>query len=284
MRVLVTGAAGVLGSAVVGMLREERGIVLRLTDRVPADVPGEFVRADLCEPEQVAGLCEDVDEVMHIAAIHPWKQYTPQQYIDCNIKATWNVLQEAARAKVRRVIYTSSIAAMGYTVADPQELPFDESKPCRPVEDIYGVTKRVGEQFCEMVRATAGLSYVAMRPGCFIPGDEMSAGRGFGLLSFYVHRSDVARAHVLALKSEVRDEAIIVMPDAPFTRADAVALREDAPPVLLTHFPKVAQLERHGIALPGRLDRCYSIAKAKRLLGYAPWWNFADWLEKKLAQ
>jgi len=284
MKVLITGAAGVLGNAVRELLRGEQDIELRLTDRAPAAAPCEFVQADLTDPDQVSGLCDGVDEVLHVAGIHPWKQYTPQQYIDCNIKGTWNLLDEAARAQVRRVIYTSSIASVGYRVEDAAELPFDETQPCRP-DDIYGITKHVGEQFCEAFRHAAGLDYVALRPGCFIPVDEMEETFGFGLLSTRVHCSDVVRAHVLALRSKVRNEAIFITSRSPFQAQDALSLVQDAARVLRSRFPEVARLQEHGIDVAGRTVRIfYSIEKARRLLGYEPQWNFPDWLDKKLAQ
>ena len=283
-KILLTGAAGTLGRLLVPLIEQEGGFELRLTDVVPLETPHEFVQADLSRWEEVEHLCDGVDEVMHVAAIHPWKPYTPQQYLDCNIKGTYHILQAAANAKVRRVLYTSSVAAMGYRADSPEQLPFDESKPCRPVEDLYCVSKHVGEQFCEMFRHRNGLPYVALRPGCFIPRDDGDVGFGLGLLSIWVHRDDIARAHLLALKSDVKNEAIIIAARVPFTRADAPALLADAPPVILRYFPKARLLQERGIELPKTISYFYNIGKAKRLLGFEPKFSFAEWLERKLAQ
>jgi nucleoside-diphosphate-sugar epimerase len=279
-RVLVTGAAGVLGRELVPLIERDGGFALRLTDAVPLETTHEFVRADLARWEEAERLCDGVDEVMHVAAIHPWKPYTPQQYIDCNIKAVWNVLQAAANAGVRRVIYTSSVAAMGYKVDSPAQLPFDESKPCRPVEDIYCVSKHVGEQFCETFRAQKGLPYVALRPGCFIPRPDDDPVFGLGLLTLWLHRSDVAAAHFLALKSDLKNEAILVTAKVPFTRADAPALLADAPPVILRYFPAAARLAERGIQLPKSISPWYNIEKAERLLGYRPRVSFGEWVNR----
>jgi len=283
-KVLITGAAGVLGKAVASLLEQEPGVELRLTDVAPLDTPHQFIRADLANWEETKGLCLGVDELLHIAAIHPWKQYTPQQYVDCNIKGTYNILQAAADAGVKRVIYTSSIAAMGYGYERPEELPFDESRPCRPVEDIYSVSKHMGEQFCEMIRHRHGMPYVALRPGTFIPRDEADPAWGLSLLTQWLRLSDVAMAHVLALRSNLKNEAILVTAKVPFTSADASALLADARPVILKYFPKARLLEERGVQLPKKIDRWYSIAKAERLLGYRPKWSFGEWLEKALAK
>jgi nucleoside-diphosphate-sugar epimerase len=169
---------------------------------------------------------------------------------------------------------------MGYGYERPQELPFDESKPCRPWEDIYCVSKHVGEQFCEMFRHRNGLPYVALRPGTFVPRDESDPAWGLSLLTQWLHTSDVAMAHLLALKSGVRNEAIIITAKVPFTSADAPALLADARPVILRYFPRAKLLEERGIALPEKIERWYSIAKAQRLLGYKPKWGFGEWLER----
>lgn len=278
MRVLISGAAGVLGRAVASRLENDPDVVLRLTDMVPLDTPHEFVRADLSDPDQAAPLCEGVDQVMHIASIHPWKPYTPAQYIDCNIKGTYNILQAAAEGSVNRVVYTSSIAAMGMGRCEPLPLPWDESKPCTPDGHLYSVTKHVGEQFCELFRDQGRFSYVALRPGTFIPRPDDDPGFGLGLLNQWVHASDVAQAHVLALRSSVQNEAIIVTAGVPFTREDGPALLTDARSVVLKYFPRAAELEARGIALPATIERCYSVAKAQELLGYSPAITFGTWL------
>ena len=117
-RVLITGAAGVLGREIAGLLERSGDYELRLTDVAPTDTRHEFRQADLADPAQVAGLAEGMDQVIHVAAIHPWKPYTPQQYLDCNIKGTYHVVEEAARAGAR-LLYTSSVAADAAAEAIP---------------------------------------------------------------------------------------------------------------------------------------------------------------------
>ena len=281
-RILITGAAGVLGRLVTKLLGTSGRYELRLTDVCAVETPHPFVRADLSRPEETRGLCEDVDQVLHIAGIHPWKQYAPEQYLDCNVKGTHNVVREAAKAGVRRLIYTSSIGAMGYEPGPDCPLPFDETKPCRPVEDVYNVSKLVGEQFCQMYRYTDGLEYLALRLGCFIPCDEESPEFGLGLLSGRLHWEDAAQAHVLALQSDVVNEAIIITATVPFTRQDGPALVGDAPAVILRYFPEARTLEEQGVELPKQITRCYRIGKAQRLLHFQPRVTFETWLDHRL--
>jgi len=283
MKVLVTGAAGVLGQAVVSRLEAEGTYDLRLTDILPLETQHEFVQADLADWERTAPLCRGVNQVLHIAAIHPWKPYTPEQYLECNIRGTWNLARAAAEAGVQRVIYTSSIAAMGYAPMDGYPLPFDESKPCTPQEDLYGISKHVGEQFFNLFRNTHGLPSVYLRPGCFIPCDEDTPAFGLGLLGSRLSFGDVADAHVLALRSAVVNEAIIITAGNPFTRDDGPALLSDARSVVLKYFPEAAELEKQGVELPERICPTYTIAKAQRLIGYQPKVTFETWLKQRLA-
>ncbi len=284
MKVLITGAAGVLGKAVTALVEQEGGYVLRLSDTVPLDTPHEFVAADLAQSEEVKQLCDGVEQVLHLAGIHPWKSYTPEQYLDCNIKGTCNLLQAAAEAGVKRVIYTSSIAAMGYLPDGPEQLPMDETKPCRPLENLYGVSKHVGEQFCEMFWHNDGLDYLALRPACFIPCDEQEPAFGLGLLGSRIQLLDVAQAHLLALKSEAKNQPIIIATKTPFAEADGPALYSDARSVILKYFPEAIALEAAGIKLPEQIRTTYNIARAEQLLGYRPQLNFEQWLEGWLSR
>jgi len=280
--ILLTGAAGALGRALVPLLEHQGTFRLRLTDRAPLETTHEFVQADLANWDETKPLCDGVDEVLHLAAVHPATPHSPDEYLDCNIKGTYNVLRAAVEAGVRRVIYTSSIAAMGYGYDSPDELPFDECRPCRPREDLYGITKHVGEQLCEMMRHSHGLPYVALRPGTFVPRDEDDPAWGLSLLGQWLHVSDVAMAHLLALESQVENEAMIITARVPFTRADAPELLTDARALILRYFPKARLLEERGVAPPAKIERWYSIAKAETLLGYKPKWNFGEWLERFL--
>lgn len=279
MRIMITGAAGVLGQLVTQLVAAE-GHDLRLTDALPLETAHEFVPADLSDEAQVRGLCDGLDQVFHIAAIHPWKEYTAQQYLDLNIKGTHNLVAEAARAKVDRLIYTSSVSAMGYSVAPDAPLPWDETAPCRPYDSLYSITKHAGEQFCRMYQQTAGLRWVALRPGGFSPRPEEDPAFGLGLLGFAVHRDDVAQAHLLALRSNVVNEPIIITAGTTFTSDDSARLLWDAPPLILRDFPQAQALVEAGIELPRSVGACHSIAKARRVLGYEPQWTFASWLER----
>jgi nucleoside-diphosphate-sugar epimerase len=282
MKVLITGAAGVLGKAVTELLEAEGGYDLRLTDMAPLETEHEFVQADLADWEQVEPLAQGVEQVLHIAAIHPWKQYSDEQYLDCNIKGTFNVVRAAAQAQVDRLIYTSSVASMGYAPSAEWPLPFDETKPCFPEDHIYSVSKHAGEQFCHLFHTTHQLDWLFLRPGCFIPCDESEPWFGLALLVMRLNADDVAQGHLLALKSNLRQEALLLTAGVPFTQAEGPELLTDARSVILRHFPAAAELEAEGTELPQVLSPTYRIDKARELIGYEPQVNFGSWLAKRV--
>lgn len=283
MRILVTGAAGVLGQTITALL-EPLGYSLKLTDLMPLQTAHEFVAVDLSDQAQTKGLCDGIDQVLHVAAIHPWKPYTSQQYLDLNIKGTHNIVADASRAGVQRLIYTSSVAAMGYDVSSDSPLPFDENRPCRPYDSLYSLSKHAGEQICRLYAETAGLRWLALRPGTFIPRDASDPAYGLALLGIAVHRNDVAQAHVRALQSDLGNDFFIIAAGNRFTREDAVDLATNAAAAILRRYPEASGLTDRGVSLPERLAPCYDIDKARNLLGYKPTVTFETWLEKWLRE
>lgn len=283
MKIAVTGAAGVLGSEVVGQIRKQpAGSVLRLIDMAPIADPGgsEAVRADLSIFAEARTAVEGADVVVHCAAVHPWKQYTDDQYLDWNVKATHHLLKACVDAGVPRVVYTSSIAAVGYN-RDVDELPLGEHVDRRP-ESIYAATKAMGETLCEMFSRTSGLHCVILRPPCFIPreGDEY----GVGLLGGYGDLRDVAQAHVLALhRSDIRCDAFYCTAPAPYTCDDAQELRCDPRSVYCRYYPEAAEfiVSRPETARP--LTVFYDLSRVRAELGYRPHVDFGRWFASRQA-
>lgn len=286
MRLLITGAAGVLGRGVTALAEKDGSYEIRLTDMLPVESKHEIVQADLSDLDQARGVCKGMDAVVHCAAIHPWKKYTADQYLDWNIKGTHHLLQGAVDAGVKKVVYTSSIAAMGYDPILPHEPPITEAHcPNTPVENLYGVTKHVGEQFCEMFRRSHKLNYTAVRPPAFMPKDMDDVKVGLGLLHSYMVADDVALGHYCALKTDVPSgEAFILAADNPFQKSDVEELRRDALPVILRYFPKAEKLLRDTPAGSLKIPRFYSNLKAKTVLGFRPKHNFEQWLARHVGR
>jgi len=281
MKIVITGAAGVLGREVLAQLREQGEHDLRLVDMAPIEggEDAECVQADLSLPEDALRAVTGGDVVIHCAAVHPWQPYTDDQYLDLNVKATHHLLKGCVNARVPRVIYTSSIAAVGYA-RDPWELPLTEHVDRRP-DELYGASKLMGELFCEMYSHSHGLHVIILRPPCFIPRDD----DGFGALLLggaYGHVSDVAQAHVLALRRpDIRCDAFYCTPPVPYAREDVEPLRIDPRSVYCRHFPAARDFIRGRPETENPVGVFYDLSRARRELGYEPRVGFESWFARR---
>ncbi|MEW6420820.1 MAG: NAD(P)-dependent oxidoreductase [Deinococcota bacterium] len=164
-RVLITGAAGEIGSALREGLRGHFPI-LRLTDHrdLGAAQPGEeIVRADLTQMDEVRAAMEGVDAVIHLGGIA--NEHTYEQIRAVNMDGTYHVLEAARQAGVRRVAFASSIHAVGFY---PRSEKVSPDMPVRP-DTYYGVSKVFGEALGRMYWERSGLEFVGIRICSFQP-------------------------------------------------------------------------------------------------------------------
>jgi uronate dehydrogenase len=163
-RILLTGAAGGIGSRLREGLREGRD-ELRLSDREHVEpapgTPETFVLADLVDLSAVADAVDGIDAIVHLGG-HP-DEASFDHLAGSNIQGTFNLFEAARRAGVKRVIYASSNHATGF-YATQHQLVGDE--PTRP-DSLYGVTKVFGEAVGSLYADKFGLQVIAVRIGSF---------------------------------------------------------------------------------------------------------------------
>jgi CDP-glucose 4,6-dehydratase len=179
--VLVTGATGLLGAALVRLLREAGAdVVCLVRDWVPqselvrsgALAEVRVVRGDICDQpliERVLGEYE-IDTVMHLAAqtIVSIANRNPVATLEANIRGTWCVLEAARRSPtVKQVVLASSDKAYGAQSL----LPYAESSPLEG-RHPYDVSKSCADLIAQMYARTFGLPVCVTRCGNFYgPGD-----------------------------------------------------------------------------------------------------------------
>ena len=163
-RVLITGAAGAIGSC----LREGlRPLVdeLVLTDLRPLEHPEaneRFAQADLTDRDAVAGAAAGVDAVVHLGAVPTEVPF--DELVGPNLVGTFNVFEAARVGGVSRVVIASSNHATGFY---PVERTLTGAEPPRP-DSLYGVTKVYGEALGSLYADKFGLEVICVRIGAFL--------------------------------------------------------------------------------------------------------------------
>src|SRR5437870_10894606 len=143
MLAFVTGATGFVGSHVARALAEQ-GAELRLLVRATSDprniqdLRAERVIGDLRDPDSLDPAISGCDVVFHVAADYRLWIRDPDQMYRSNVEGTRAILEAARKNRVRRVVYTSSVATMGFT---SNGHPANEDSPVA-LENMIGHYKR----------------------------------------------------------------------------------------------------------------------------------------------
>ena len=193
MRIIITGGAGFIGSHVAdSYLAAGHEVVVvdslwahggGRRDNLPAKA--SFVHLDIRDPGIERVFREFApDIVSHHAAQHSVAISTrdPQLDAQVNVLGLINVLENAVKAKVKKVIFASS----GATYGEPAHLPADESTPQHP-ESPYAITKMVAEYYLRFYKAQHGLDYTALRYGN-VYGPRQDPNGEAGVISIFIGR------------------------------------------------------------------------------------------------
>ncbi|WP_353062346.1 NAD-dependent epimerase/dehydratase family protein [Tunturibacter psychrotolerans] len=228
MRVFITGATGFVGGHVARSYAAE-GASLRLLTRKTSrldsldDIHAEMVTGDLREPEKLRSALVGCDALVHVAADYRLWVRDPDQMYAANVTGTRELLKLACEVGVRRVVYTSSVATMGFksdgTIVN-EETPVS-------LEEMIGHYKRskfLGE--LEAIKAAkAGQHVMILNPTTPIgPGDWKPTPTGRIIVDFLnknfpayvdtglnlVDVAEVARMHVVALEHGTPGERYIL--------------------------------------------------------------------------
>tara|TARA_Y100000758_G_scaffold296587_1_gene255703 strand:- start:501 stop:1508 length:1008 start_codon:yes stop_codon:yes gene_type:complete len=164
-RVLVTGAAGFLGSHLCEKLRNLNYEVIGIDnmsggnlENVPNDV--KFHKIDCCDLKKINTIMKNIDIVYHCAATahEGLSVFSPVQISKNNYMATVTVVSAAINNKVKRIIYCSSMARYG-----DQPTPFTEDMTPKPV-DPYGISKVAGEDVLKNLCNLNNIEWVIVVP------------------------------------------------------------------------------------------------------------------------
>lgn len=287
-RVLITGGAGFIGSAIAQQCLRQ-GLQVRLFDlKAPSSLRAscETYIGSILDPYEIARVMEGCDYVIHAAAALGVGR-TEANRLEClyiNIQGTINVFEACVKKRVRKILFASSSEVYG----DGDGQPFHEESPLNPKSN-YAVTKLVGEEYARAYSQSYGLDYTIARffsvygedqsEQFVIPKFVRRAQAGlppqiFGdgrQLRCFCHVDDIAAGAVAALVSEKASGQIfnIGNPGEPIT------MRELADRIVLASgkklTPEFVSFERSDRNSQREIyRRVPSIGKAAELLKYSP--------------
>ncbi len=289
MKVLITGAGGNLGKAIIPSLIDQ-GYQLRLMDMISFPTPHKLYLGDISSYSDVSMAVDGMDIIIHGAALHGihLQSHTIDDFWRININGTHNIMQAAVNHGIKKIIFCSTTDVYGKGMAAPNGecMEVTENNDTLP-NHIYGLTKMLGERMCEYYSRIYRIKIIAFRLGIFLPEEYIR--HGFRLLKGGIDERDVAQAFVLAVKNNSIDYDVFnIMSKTPFQKDDNVLLMKDPMSVLEKYFPGMNEICRkknipsdiYNTLCPWWGNNYFSISKAAKILGYSPKYDFTRFLSE----
>lgn len=282
-KILITGAAGFIGSHLTDALIERSHDVLVIDNlstgkRENINPGAKFFELDLRDFQKIRPVFEGVDFVFHTAALPrvPFSIDKPRESNEVNVGGTLNALVASKEAGVKKFIYSSSSSVYG----NQEELPVKENMRCSPLSP-YALQKYVGELYCKVFSEIYKLATVSLRYFSVYGPRQPKKGAYVQVISIFFTQKkegkpltitedgeqtrdftsvlDVVRANILAMESDKvgKGEVINIGAGKNYTINELAKLFGGE----TTYIPSRSGDIRHNLA---------DITRAKELLGWEP--------------
>jgi len=251
MRIVVTGATGMLGRFVTKEVRLSRPEwdLIGFDREVVSDTSIELVLGDVTDPADLMKAVAGADVVVHLAGIRRPGLADDAETFRVNAIGTFSVFDACARQGVRRVVFTSSTAILGTDWGKrerlPRYLPYDDDHPLEP-EDAYGLSKVVGEAIARSFHLRGSMEVAVLRFSRIVTPEELDEFRKNGGTEprglhhyAYVDGRDAANAVMRAI------ELPGLTYEAMFLAADDSSLPEPLSVVLPREIPAIGNMAEH---------------------------------------
>ncbi|MDK3018535.1 NAD-dependent epimerase/dehydratase family protein [Pseudodonghicola flavimaris] len=166
MRVVVTGAAGLLGRHVAAACLTRGHEVFGLDTAPQPDGGWQQATADLSDLGTTVQFCQGADAILHCAAIPRPLGHAGAEVFRVNMATIYAATEAARLCRVGLFVYASSFSVLGYPFASPvptpHYLPIDEDHPVAP-QDIYGTSKWLGEELVAALVRQGALRAISLR-------------------------------------------------------------------------------------------------------------------------
>lgn len=306
-RFLVTGGAGTIGSTIVDQLAEAGAAEIVVLDNFvrgrdanlsAASAAGNVtvIKGDIRDADLLRSLMAGIDVVFHQAAIRITQcAEDPRLAVDVLVNGTYEVVEAAADAGVRKIVAASSASVYGLA----EEFPTGESHHPYANDTLYGAAKTFNEGLLRSFRAMRGVDYVMLRyfnvygPRMDIYGvytevlirwmERIASGQpplilGDGKQTMdFVFTEDIARANILAATSDVSGEVFNI---ASGVETSLIELAQALQRVMASSLPLEFGPPRGVNAVTRRLA---DISQARERLGWKPTVDLDEGLRRLVA-
>lgn len=273
-KIIVTGSSGKLGKEIVKQLRLQNYEVLGL-DLTSSDTTDKII--DIKDLNEIEKITKGFDAIIHTAALHGKHtdlNYSRSKFIETNIHGTNNLLSACVTNGIKKFLYTSTTSIYGTAMVNSNQAVWVDENLVPEPRDIYDITKLTCELLCRDYFEKERIETTVLRVSRFLPEDDNTKAnhriyRG-------LDEEDGAIGHLLALEKKFDSFQIYnISNESPFKRDDLIDLYKNPKKVMSKYYPEIEKIyaEKKWNFLE-RIDRVYSIEKAKKELNYNPTRNF----------
>jgi UDP-N-acetylglucosamine 4-epimerase len=314
MKILITGAAGFIGSNLTEYMLDKGYIVVGLDNYATgfehnilpfvAHPNFTFIQGDIRDLDTFVSAAQGVDCILHQAALGsvPRSIKNPLISNEVNVNGFLNLLEAAKKSKVKRVVYAASSSTYG----DSKALPKVEENIGKPLSP-YAVTKYVNELYADVFAKTYGMqiiglryfnvfgrrqtpngAYAAVIPkfiGQFLNGEAPVINGDGNYSRDFTYIDNVLQMNHLAMTTQNTEAVNQVYNTAVGDRITIKQMTETIQSGLMNYDPKIQEIDiKFGPTRAGDVPHSQaSIEKAKRMLGYKPTHNFKQGIAASLA-
>jgi len=201
------------------------------------------------------------------------------EFQEINVQATQHLAQQALACGVKHIVFTSTTALYGYAAIPTGRAGWIDENVSPQPRTIYHRTKIAAENVLEQFSNEHGLPVTVLQMSRCFPerADLMAVYR----LTRGIDFRDVASAHDCAIQQRLPGfNRLIVSAETPFAESDCELLLKDAPTVIRTKAPRLADaFEARDWQLPQSLDRVYCSKLAQSKLNWLPAYGFESVME-----
>lgn len=216
--IFITGATGYIGSAFIEKYADKYS--LKAFGRRKTNLSVEYFKGDINNLEELIEASSGMDAIIHAAALTPDNpDITDAEYKRTNIGGTHNILKAALKNNINKIIFLSSVCAVGFR---NHSLPIREDDKCNPTHGMYGFSKMAGEKLCRYYSKRYGMHIICIRPATVVPQHEFVVpSKGTIPWVGFVDIDDVLQEISLALENEVLKYGVFhAAPDNKFSMFD----------------------------------------------------------------